>query len=503
MGLLDIFRKRDDAKRMTPKTQKIQHRIYKAAETGRLFGDWKSNDNSADAEIRYQLKLIRERCRDLARNNEYARRYIKLLERNVVGERGISLQMKSRETNGALDIVANDQIERAWRQFTKLGAPTIDGRMDFVDAQNFVISSVARDGEAIVVLHESNEPGMPSIQIQFIEPDQVDETYNGTLQNGNEVRMGVELNDARRPVAYHVFENHPGDDIFNMKKSNIKRMRIPAEKVIHIYDQERAGQTRGVPWLQSVAAPLKMLNGWREASLVNQRASASKMGFFTTPAGENFPADDYDNEVPLIDFEPGTLHQLPEGVSFEAFDPHNPTTNFADFERQILKGIASSLNVSYIDLANDLESVSYSSIRQGALADRDNYRALQGFMIRHFIMPVFEAWLRATISDDKINLPIEKFDKWMDGAEFRGRGWQWVDPKKEMEAAVLGLKTGVLSMQDIANQYGRDVEETMAQIARDKQLAEQFGITFALEPFGATQMPIDPDVTGGDNADAD
>jgi len=205
--------------------------------------------------------------------------------------------------------------------------------------------------------------------------------------------------------------------------------------------------------------------------------------------------------IRLVDFEPGTLHQLPEGVSFEAFDPHNPTTNFADFERQILKGIASSLNVSYIDLANDLESVSYSSIRQGALADRDNYKALQGFMIRHFIMPVFEAWLRATISDEKVNLPIEKFDKWIDGAEFRGRGWQWVDPKKEMEASILGLKSGVLTMQDIANQYGRDVEETMAQIARDKQLAEQFGITFALEPFAAAQMPIEPDVTGGDDGD--
>ena len=57
-----------------------------------------------------------------------------------------------------------------------------------------------------------------------------------------------------------------------------------------------------------------------------------------------------------------------------------------------------------------------------------------------------------------------KYDKFSDNAYFRGRGWNWVDPLKEINAAVVGLQNGVLSMQDVAANYGRDVEETFSAL---------------------------------------
>jgi len=56
-----------------------------------------------------------------------------------------------------------------------------------------------------------------------------------------------------------------------------------------------------------------------------------------------------------------------------------------------------------------------------------------------------------------------------------------------------GLKAGVMSLQDVANQYGKDVEELMSQIARDKDLAEQFGVSYAYEPYGANLSPVSPE----------
>ena len=73
-------------------------------------------------------------------------------------------------------------------------------------------------------------------------------------------------------------------------------------------------------------------------------------------------------------------------------------------------------------------------------------------------------------------------------SEFRGRAWQWVDPQKEMTAAVMGLKNGILTLPntDVAAKfYGKDVEELLAQIQRDKSLMEQFGVKYALEPYAA------------------
>ena len=57
---------------------------------------------------------------------------------------------------------------------------------------------------------------------------------------------------------------------------------------------------------------------------------------------------------------------------------------------------------------------------------------------------------------------------------------------------MIGLQNGIMSLQDVASNYGRDVEETMSQIARDKDIAEQYGITLAFEPLGSAHAPITP-----------
>jgi capsid protein len=87
--------------------------------------------------------------------------------------------------------------------------------------------------------------------------------------------------------------------------------------------------------------------------------------------------------------DPGTFHNLPAGVDFKGFEPQFPSNDFESFHKSILRGIASGLGVSYTSLSNDLEATSYSSIRQGALEERDFYKNITSFVIEHFIRPVF------------------------------------------------------------------------------------------------------------------
>jgi lambda family phage portal protein len=269
--------------------------------------------------------------------------------------------------------------------------------------------------------------------------------------------------------------------------------------MIHLFMPNRTHQTRGEPFMVSAMSALKMLHAYREAEVIAARLGASQMGIITTPSGDDFVGDDYENEFrPIIDVEPGSFHQLNAGQDMKMFSPEHPNTGYAEFESAMLRGISSGLNVSYASLSNDLSSVNYSSIRQGALDERDGYRAMQMFMIEHFIEPVFRAWLSSAMDFGGVPLPANKYDKFSDNAMFRGRGWNWVDPLKEINAAVVGLNNGILSMQDVAANYGRDVEETFSQIARDKELAQQLGLSMAFEPFG-TKMPAAPDIQGGDD----
>lgn len=475
------------------KTPVRQKRRYEGASVSRLFSDFTDSERSPDAELKGALGRLRARSRDLSRNNEYVKRYFNLLKTNVVGDKGFKILVKAQNTDGSLDQIGNQAIENRFALWTRKGNCTADGRLSWTDAQKLAIEGLARDGEVFCIKHRG-AGFQDTFAIEFIEPDQVDVTFDQKLSNGNEIRMGIELDRFKRPVAYHITSNHPGSETYGTSIER-KRVRVPAEKVIHLFIPLRPGQTRGEPWLAPSMLAIKQLDGFREAAVINARIAASKMGFFTSPTGDGFIADDLDNQVPIMDVEPGTFHQLPDGVGFEKFDTPFPSSDFDAFHKSILRGIASGLGVSYNSLSNDLESTSYSSIRQGALEERDTYRNMQGFMVEHFIRPVFEDWLTASMEAAtlSVNLPLVTFSKFANSTEYKGRAWSWVDPQKEMTAAINGFKNGILSLTYIANQYGMDVEELLSQIQRDKTLMEQFGITYALEPYCAIFNAVTPE----------
>lgn len=479
MGILDVFRR-------SPKKE-VLRRGYAGVNTNRLFSDFVASERSADSELRGAIKELRNRSRDLAMNNEYAKRYFELLKVNVIGDKGVFYQSKAIDSIGQLDQNGNEAVEMAFRRWGKYGNPTVDGKMSWIDVQKLAIELVAKDGEAFIIKHRESV-FHDSFALEFIEADQVDEQLNKRLENGNEIRMGIEVDRFKKPVAYHVLTYHPGDYDFATSKRSPKHTRIPADKVIHIFKQIRPGQTRGEPWLTPAIPAIKQLGAFREAAVINARVGASKMGFFKVQAADGFIADDYEDNSPIITAEPGSFHTLPAGVEFSSFEPAFPSNEFDSFHKSILRGIASGLGVSYTSLSNDLEATSYSSIRQGALEERDFYRNMTMFIIEHFIRPVFDSWLSASMEMNAFGIPVRQFDRFSDAAEFRGRGFSWVDPLKEMNASVTGLKNGILSLGHIAGQYGMDSEELLSQIARDKQLAEQFGVEYAIEPYGSQRQ---------------
>jgi lambda family phage portal protein len=165
-----------------------------------------------------------------------------------------------------------------------------------------------------------------------------------------------------------------------------------------------------------------------------------------------------------------------------------------------LRSIASGLNISYHALSNDLTSVNYSSIRQGSLEDRSMYQIYQQFVIEHFISPIFDSWLEMAMSTGRINLPIGKFDKFANAINFIPRNFGWVDPLKEMQSNILGLQNGTMTYEDISASYGRDTEELFEQHQKEVELAKQYGIEIAYQPFGA-KLPVEATIQGKENED--
>ncbi len=478
-------------------------RSYAGANTGRLFADFVTSSSSADAEIKDNIRILRDRARELSRNDAHISRYLNLMISNVIGKSGIRISSKVRlddqVNSGKLDIRANNLIEAAWKEWTKVGNCTANGRLSFLDCQKLAIEALARDGEVLIRKLRKDDSKF-GFQIEFLEADYLDEDLNKhDTSTGNEIKMGVEVDEFDKPVAYHIYKHHPYDK--NYMNDN-EHIRVPADEIIHIYMPTRPNQTRGVTNIATVMANVKQLNAYLEAEIVAARVASSKMGFFTSQDGDGYVGDgEYEDEYnPVSTASAGQFEQLPAGVSFQSFDPQHPTSAFDSFTSNVLRSIASGLNISYHALSNDLTSVNYSSIRQGALEDRSTYQIWQQFLIEHMVEPIFKEWIVNAISFGYLTLPIEKVEKFAASTSYIPRNFAWIDPLKEMQANVVGLQNGTVTYSDISAAYGRDTEELFEQHQKEIELAKQYGIEIAYQPFGA-KLPVEANIQGGDDND--
>ena len=489
------------------KTRRFPYqRNYSGAGAGRLLSGFLGNSTSADSEIRPAIRKLRDRCRQLARNEPIAAKALQIFRTQVVGDKGLHLQVRARniprpgQLKGDLDMSGNDIVERAWKEWSQKGVCEISGRHSWIDCQQLVQESLVRDGE-VLIKHIRNADNRFGYAIQFLEPDYLDEEYNIPSKNGNRVVMGVELNQYNKPVAYHL---HDGSHPYDKLGQTGGRVRVLADDIMHIYRPERCQQTRGVPLFASVMDKIHQLNGYAEAELVAARLSASKSMFLKTQDGVGYSGDDFLGEAPIMDAgEPGSISQLPPGVDIVTPNMDHPNSAFADFHKAMLRSIAAGLGLDYVTLSSNLESVSYSSIRAGTIESRDNYKMHQRFLIEHFANPIFREWLGLGITSGAIPFPSDRFNKFADSVFFRARGYQWVDPAKEVSAAVNGLQNGFLTFSDIAQQIGgRDVEETFSTLQADLEMAERYDLKINLMPLGS-KTAAKPEIDKGEENGTD
>lgn len=468
--------------RRKPAPRKQATRNYSGSITAPRYADFNASERSADAELVSSLVVLRGRSRNLARNNPHARRYMQLMQDNIVGENGFRLQVNAlNEANGGVDTAGNRRIEEAWRMWAK--NVTTDGKMTFREASELVVRTWCRDGE-VFIQKIRNSRYRDRFSLYFIEADRIDVTLNQkNASTGNQIRMGVEVDSHGTPVAYHALTYHPGDTDWTAIPSNRKYVRIPAAEIIHIYEKSRPGQTRGEPPMCGIMTDAKMLAGYREAEITNRRLSAAKMGFFKRimpgagPVAGIADSEDPDTGALEMDIEPGKMSVLPEGYEFDKFDSSGSTTDYADFEKQIIRSMAAGLNVSYYSLAMDLSDASFSSMRQGALSERDFYRGMQVFFIEEFAVKVYSEWLASSLEFGDVGIPLFRYDKFLNAAYFRPRGWKWVDPSKDVKAAIDAYENNMTSLTHVVGEQGRELNEVVDEIVAERKLLDAAGLT--------------------------
>lgn len=461
--------------------------MLQAANHTRLEQSWTSTPTTVDAVVFQQWNTLVARSRDIGENNDHGRKFVQLCRDNIAGPSGFTLQALVKDPNGTSDTLASTALEDAFARFSRKGSFDVTGILSRSAAERMIASTLPKDGEVIAIARYGSDLNEFGFAVQFVDPVLLDPTHYAVLRNGNTIRHGIEFNANGRPVAYHFRDQSEPQMGYIQGRGTT---RVDAANVCHLFLVEAVGQKRGLPWMRTALWRMKMLGGFEDAAVVNARAGAAKMGFFRDPDGDEVDAE----ELPM-DAEPGTFEDI-GNRDFVNWNPQFPEQSIEPFSKSLLRSIASGLNVSYNNLASDLTSVNFSSIRQGALDEREVWKGLQIFVIEGWCDWLYNKWLERALLSGNITvmgkpLKPERLDKYR-AVEWQGRRWAWIDPQSEVAANEKAIALRIKSRSEVIRETSsRDPADVWDEIGREETEMAKAGIDPTL-PDLQTPVPVPP-----------
>jgi lambda family phage portal protein len=458
---------------------------------------------SKDMEIRRDALGLRSNSRRLANNNPFMKRYLRSLGGHVVGPKGMTFQSTFRSKGGDRRDPYASRIEEALRLWSKKGTCTACGKFSFVGVQRMFIRTIALDGECFIRLVRGAKNPF-GFALQFLDADLLDHTYNVTGGNGcNAVVMGIEVDTYGRAVAYHFTD--PADAAVSWPRG--KRIRILAEDIIHGMDPDRAIQTRGVPWIACSMYLIAMLGHYWEAEVTAARHEAERVAFVSNPKGSLEEDEEREGTNPNVDpmraaaqmpSGGGIYYQgVPAGTEVNVPDLKHPNASLEGFSKTMLKGVSAGGGVSYASMSNDLTEVSFSSIRQGTLEDREYYCELQGMMIDTLMERVGNELIYMSVLKGTLAMPsgctLEQFQ----AHAWEPRGWDWVDPESDLKAKAGAVGSALDTRTRILAERGLNFDDVVDRLAYEQKRLSEAGIVLLPLPNSpAPPAPKDPKKEG-------
>ncbi|MBE0454848.1 MAG: phage portal protein [Roseovarius sp.] len=465
----------------------------------RTMRTWYTSAGSADADLIPELSTIVPRSRDLSRNNGIASAGLQTMKDNIVGN---ILKLSSKPHYKLLGMTAEqaeemgNSIEAEFETFFHTTECDAARTNNLLGLTLQALAGAMMNGETLAVPVWQPRPGHRwNTRIQLIEADRL-ATPPGRELDGR-IRGGVEVDQFGAPLAYHIQRTHPGDRLGLIGMFDpAAYARVPAftphglRRVIHLYDSERTGQSRGRPIVTSVMKQFRLAGKYADAHLETAVAQSLIAAFLESDLSpeastELFgatPSTAWKDQLSgyHAQLQGAAVIPLPAGAKLSAFNPSQPNPAFEAFMQHTLRNIAAGLNIPYELLLKDFSKTNYSSARAALLEAWRYFKGRRRWLTDHWLRPIYELWMEEAAwagrlpgighADYHANRYAYARCRWT----FAGRGW--VDPVKEANAAKIRMEIGISTLEDECAEQGLDWEEVIAQRARERQRMRELGL---------------------------
>lgn len=469
-------------------------RIYEGAAPGRRSTSFRARHTSANSELQYAIRPLRDRSRELCRNTPHAPRAIDIITSHAIGT---GLIPAFDTGSDKLD----DKCAKLWSEWC--AESDAEGVLNFNAQTALALHSTIESGEVVARLVDvdkgKNRKSKIPFRVQMLEADFIDQWREGiygldenlgltsdTLRS----RLGVGLGEYDFRTGLWILPWHPGEiTTYNMRPGVSKF--VARENIIHMFRVLRPGQVRGVPWFAPVLMSARDLADFMDAVTVKARVEACFAAFVTNgdeydpltdPASPDSPAynaQQYDVSNPnaaVTTLEPGMIKELKSGQEVTFAQP-SQGTQIEPVLMFNLMSFASGVGITYDQLSGDLRNANYSSLRAGKL----DFKKMIDMIQNHTVIPQFcdrvkdrfidRAILVGELKDRKGGYPVT----WVKPA------WESVNPKFDQDAEERSVRAGRQSPQDFIASWGGNWRKLIKDTAAFYKEAYAAGLVFDID----------------------
>jgi len=438
---------------------------------------WLGSRLSADSALETDLTSLRSRSRELYRNDSYGGAVDDVVN-HVVGT-GFTPQCRIPEKVVGTEAgkVFREELEAIYKRW----APCCDisGKVSLWQQTRLMQRHILFDGEGIAVLSDDPTKDSPiPLTIEIIDPERLETPPE--LINNARCRMGVEKDGSGRIVAYWIRKTHPGDTL----ELNLEYERVPARRVLHVFERWFAGQTRALPWLCRTLNRIKDCKDLDEAEVIAAQVQACFAVFIKTPISPAnaaaAAASSTSDGNRIQDIRPGAAHYIGYGEEVDFATPTRPGGTFAPFQEWNYRRIAAALNVPYEMLVKNWSGVTFAGGRLILSGFKLDTKSRQKLIVEQFLTPIWNRLVDESVMLGACSIEPRLWESrpWLyQDHTWTAPAWPYaITPGEEIKANIEAVDNNQRTLASVVAETGEDLEDVLEQRKREMQMQRDYDI---------------------------